>query len=570
MGEIDLLVGLTARLASSPRLDDFVGPVVDELVARGFAAVWVAVLDEDTGELITLADVIDGAPSATPFAATIALDTRQPLGRAFLERRMIHVAEPAALQVLEDGDPDDVDDADDAPSDRLALPRSVLAYLRGRPFACGPTLGSRGQPVGAVVLSSYRGAQPVPEAVVAHGVVRALIDQLGVAMERAVLVARLERLDANLRRAQASIARDGRLKAVGELSAGVAHDLNNLCGFTTLAVSVGARSPADAFEVMPRIERANLAIRDLVGRLQRAGRPSSGETEAANLPRILDDLLIMLKPVLREHAVELDVELAPVPLVACDPVLVQQVVLNLVLNARDALTEVPADRRVIKIRVRDDDGVVRLIVADTGPGIAPQVLGRLFQPFATTKRDAHLGLGLASSRSSLAQHGATIEAANLPTGGAVFEVTLAAAPAAAPVAAVAPPAARPAGQHARVLAVDDDPDVVYIIHAYLEPLGYQIATATSSAQAIDAVTREAFDLVLCDIGMPKHSGPEVCRLMREAGYRGKFVLMTGWDRQSLGSDSRSDDWEAMLTKPFLGADLIEVIDAVLGHVSRPG
>jgi signal transduction histidine kinase len=557
MGEFDLLVGLTARLASTARLDDVVDAVVHELVVLGFGAVWISVLDEETGNLTTLTDVIDGAPSPRPYAATIALDTRQPLGKSFRERRMINVPEPASLYIIEHAN-------DLVPADRPALPRAVFDYLRGRPFACGPTLGSRGQPVGGIVLSSYRGAQPIAEAALAQGLVRALIDHLGIAMERTLLVARLERLDANLGRAQASIVRDGRLKSVGELAAGVAHDLNNLCGFTMLAVAVGARSASDALEVMPRIERSNRAIRDLVGRLQRAGRPPSGETEAANLPRIVEDLLAMLKPVLREHAVELDVELAPVSPVACDPVLIQQVVMNLVLNARDALAEVPADRRVIKIRVRDDDGVVRMIIADTGPGIAPEMLDRLFQPFATTKRDAHLGLGLATSRSSLAQYGATIDASTLPTGGAVFEVTLISAPLEKThqleLSAPTDPAAT---LHARILAVDDDPDVVYIIRAYLEPLGYDIATATSSAQALEAVASDAFDLVLCDIGMPRHSGPEVCRLMRETGYRGKFVLMTGWDSQSLSLEARADDWEAMLKKPFLGSDLIQVIDGVL-------
>ena len=272
MGEFDLLVGLTARLASTARLDDVVGAVVHELVVLGFEAVWVSVLDEETGRLTTLSDVIDGAPSPRSYAQTIALDTRQPLGKSFRERRMINVPEPASLYIVEH--PNDL-----GPSDRLALPRSVFDYLRGRPFACGPLLGSRGQPVGAIVLSSYRGGQPIGEAALAQGLVRALLDQLGIAMERALLVARLERLDANLGRAQASIVRDGRLKAVGELSAGVAHDLNNLCGFTMLAVAVGARSAIDALEVMPRIERTNRAIRDLVGRLQRASRPPSAEVD---------------------------------------------------------------------------------------------------------------------------------------------------------------------------------------------------------------------------------------------------------------------------------------------------
>ncbi len=565
MGEFDLLVGLTARLASTARLDDVVGAVVHELVVLGFDAVWIAVLEEEAGNLVTLCDIVDGAPSPKPFATTIALDTREPLGKAFRERRVINVTDLTSLHIV---DSVDNDNDDDSPTDRLALPRQVFDYLHGRPFACGPALGSRGQPVGAMVLSSYRGAEAIPDPVLSQGLVRALIAHLGIAMERALLTARLERLDASLAHAQSSTARDRQLKAVGELAAGVAHDLNNLCGISMLAVSVGSRSAADAFEVMPRIEGANRAIRDMVGRLQRAGRPPSGEPEIAHLAHILDDLRVMLGPALREHVIELDIELAPVPPVACDPVLILQVVMNLVLNARDALTEVPPDRRAIKIRVRDDGGVVRMIVMDTGPGIAPGILDRLFQPFATTKRDAHLGLGLATSRSSLAHHGATIEARTLPTGGAVFEVTMVAAPDGSPReiepapthADTAASLAVDSARHARILAVDDDQDVVIIIRTYLEPLGYELATATSSAQALEAAATEPFDLVLCDIGMPKHSGIEVCRLMRQAGYRGKFVLMTGWD---VNIEDRAEGWEAVLKKPFVGAELIQVIDSVL-------
>ena len=590
MGEFELLVGLTARLASTARLDDLVEVIAHEIVALGFGAVWIAALDEESGKLVTLKDVIDGAPSPRPFAREIALDTRQPLGRAFRERRMINVTDPAQLHLVDQTAPPfggaaargqaPVGDRDAAaaPGDRLVLPRAVHSYLRGRPFACGPTLGSRGQPVGALVLSSYRGAQAIPEAVLAHGLLRVMIDQLGVAMERALHVARLERLDADLGRAQAAIVRDARLKALGELSLGVAHDLNHYAGIAMLAIGVGERSPADAAEVMPRIAQAVRAFRDLVARLQRAQRPPADELETADVARVVDDLATLLRPVLRNAAIELEVELAALPRVQADAVLVQQVVLNLVLNACDAMTGSPGSsgERTIRIRAGCDDLAVRLIVEDTGPGIPREVLDRLFQPYTTTKRDAHLGLGLATSRSALAQHGATIEARNAPAGGAVFEVVLRAAPTrpaeptgssepAPGAAASVHPAPGPSiGRRARVLAVDDDPDVVNIIRAYLEPLGYDIGTATTSAKALAATASERFDLVLCDIGRPQHSGPEVCRLRREAGYRGKFVLMTGWDRQNLDPASCAGEWEAMLKKPFLGADLIQVLDAVLG------
>lgn len=548
MGEIELLVGLTARLAATSRLEELVEVIAHELVTLGFGAVWIAILDEESGKLTTVRDVIEGAVSPRPYAREIALDTRQPLGRAFRERRVINIADPSTLQLSDE----------DAPAgDRMVLPRAVHGYLRGRPFACGPTLGSRGQPVGALVLSSYRGDKPIPDSVLAHGLVRALIDQLGIAMERALHVARLERLDRERAEVQALIAESAQARATAALAASVAHDLNHYVGLAALAVSVGERSPADAAEAMPRIAQALRAFGDLVERLQRAARPSHAGDAVADVARIIDDLAALLRPSLRGHHVELEVELDELPPVAADRVVVQQVLFNLLINARDALAASP--RRTIRIRGRAEPGSVRVTVSDTGPGLAPEILERLFQPYATTKRDGHLGLGLASARSQLAQHGATIDAHN--DGGAVFEIVLRASePLPAPVALPHAPSPAP---HARVLAVDDDPDVVYIIRAYLEPLGYEIATATSAGHALDAAASERFDLVLCDIGLPRQSGPEVCRLMRAAGYRGKFVLMTGWDTQNLTAEATTDEWQALLKKPFLGADLIQVIDAVL-------
>src|SRR5262249_37195871 len=157
--------------------------------------------------------------------------------------------------------------------------------------------------------------------------------------------------------------------AVGELASAVAHDLNNLTGIALLAASVGMRSPADAVDMLPRIERAHRAIGDLVARLQRLARAPAGDLEAANPEPANEDIVIMVKPVLRERSIEVEAVLPAVPAVRCDPVLVHQVVLNLVMNAHDALDLVPPDGRRIRIELRDDGGVVRVIVSDNGPGI---------------------------------------------------------------------------------------------------------------------------------------------------------------------------------------------------------
>ena len=557
MGPTDLLAGVTARLASTARLDEIVDTVLSEIVALGFGAVWLAVLDEQTGVLSTLKEVIDGVDTTQDMPKISVDDMRHPVSTGFREHRMVNIPDPDALHIFERED-------DVVPVGQFALPRTVYNRLRGHPFACGPLFGSRGQPVGALGLSSYRGRQPIPDDLLSQGTLRAFLDHLGIALERAVHV---EQLNASLVKAQAAIINDARIKAVGELAAAVAHDLNNLCGIALLAASAGKRSSADALDMLPRIERANLAIRDLVARLQRIARAPSSEPRS-DVQQIVEDILIMVKPMLREHSIEAEVKLPPVPAVRCDPVLIHQVVLNLVINATDALSELPTDRRHIRIVLRDDHGVVRLAVADTGPGIAPAVLPQLFQPFITSKRDAHLGLGLAAARASLQQFGAQIEGRNAPAGGAVFEVTFVVAPprtsedpgAEAPVPAPVAP-----GQRARIFAIDDDVDVVEIIRVNLELEGYVVATATGSTEALALASTEPFDLVLCDIGMPKQNGIDVCRSLRNAGYRGKLVLMTGWDHYGgMSDEQRAVACDALLKKPFVGSELIRVIESLLG------
>jgi DNA-binding response OmpR family regulator len=107
--------------------------------------------------------------------------------------------------------------------------------------------------------------------------------------------------------------------------------------------------------------------------------------------------------------------------------------------------------------------------------------------------------------------------------------------------------------------------VVYIIRAYLDPHGHAVATATTSAEALAIAADQPFDLVLCDIGMPKQNGIDVCRSLRDGGYRGKLVLMTGWDNYELSDEQRAVAFDTLLKKPFLGADLLAMIEAVLGR-----
>jgi signal transduction histidine kinase len=557
--EFARLARLTARLASTARLDEIVDTVLDEIVDLGFGAVWMAGLDEPTGNLRTLKEVIDGVDTTHEMPEIFMLDMRQPIGHGFQEGRMINIPDPDALYILERGD-------EEVPPGRLALPRVIYQHMRGHPFACGPLLGSRRQPVGAIGLSSYRGQQQIPDEVLTHGMLRAFMDHLGIAMERASNLTKLERLNGNLLKAQTTISRDAQLKAVGELAAAVAHDLNNLSGVALMAISIGERSEASALEVLPRIARANRAIGSLVARLQRvayAGIHNQNDG-IANVREIVEDVVVLVGPVLREHAVVLELKLSTTGTARSDPTLIHQLVLNLILNALDALREHDVGHRHLRIRLTDDEDIVRLVVADSGPGIGSNVLPQIFQPFVTTK-PGHAGLGLSAAHAALKHFGGTITCRNASTGGAVFEVTLTRTDRATlPVTKASNLQPRPTSRRtAKILVVDDDEDIVAVICAFLEPLGHEVVTACDADQALVIAATRAFDLILCDIGMPKRNGLDVCQALQETGFQGKIALMTGWEIQHIRSDPRAVGCARILSKPFFGEDLIREIDALL-------
>ncbi len=552
MGSFDLLAGMTARLASAMRLDELGEIASRELTTLGFPGIWMAVFDEQTATVTTLRRTVAGAEVSWGIPTLSITDPRLPIALGFRERRMVNIPDPAALAILDGGE--------DLPPDQLGLPRGFLESLRGCPFACGPLFGSHGQPVGAIGLSRDLDQGPIPDALLTSGALPVFFEHVGLAMERARHVAQI---DARLAEAQAQLVSEPRATVVGEAASWVAHDVRNLVNIALFEADVGMRSPASALERLPRIQLINRTIGDLVARMQRIARASDGDDGTADLRQIVDDVLTMLRPMLHQRSIAIDAELPVVPPVRCDRVLAHQIVLNLLVNAQDALALVPEERRRIVVELHDDGGVVRLIVADSGSGIAPGVLPRLFEHGVTTKRDGHLGLGLAAVHTALRNFGGAIVAGTAPGGGARFDVTL---PALA-IAGAAPDHSPPpsAGHHhpARILAIDDDPDVVCIIREYLEPLGHAVATATGSAEAVAMATAEPFDLVLCDLAMPKQNGIDVCRSLRDVGYRGKLVLMTGWENYGLSDEQRGVACDLLLKKPFLGADLIGAIDMLL-------
>ena len=551
---------MTTRLASMANLDEIADVVSKEIAALGFGAIWIAVVDEPTGQLVTVRELIDGRDTTAEMPRISSLDMRQPIGHGFRQRRMINIKDPASLLIIEEN-------TAGIPEGQMALPRVIFEHLRRHPFACGPLLGSRGQPVGALGLSSYRGHEPLPDQLFDDGLLRAFMSHLGIAMERALHVQRLERTNGELLRAQELLMQESRMRAVGELAAAVAHDLNNLSGIVLMSLSsVKPESPHTA-QVVKRAEGAIQAIGEMSRRLQRIARTGAeSKTGAVDLKSVMEDIVALVRPLCREDSIQLEVsEIRGPVLVLGEQTMVRQVLMNLILNAREAVMGVREDRRLIELRVRRVGEVVCLDVRDHGPGLAPEMTGQVFKPFVSTK-PGHAGLGLATVYASMKHFGGKVEASNEPDGGACFSLTFTAS---GEAAATDAEEEVKAPRHLSVLVVDDEPDFVAGVCDLLVEGGHKVSSAHDGEEAISKVARHDFDLVLMDLGLPRRNGLEILRALRGEGVTSKMVLMTGWDSDAVQVDPRSVFCDSILQKPFRRRDLDQVLTTLFGRAAAP-
>ncbi|NKJ38766.1 ATP-binding protein [Rhizobium sp. SG570] len=245
------------------------------------------------------------------------------------------------------------------------------------------------------------------------------------------LAIRIERLDARARLAQSELARMSRLMIVGELGTSIAHEVSQ--PITAIAANGNAAlrwlsaTPADQDEARRAIERIVMdagRAGDVIGRVRGLVARSAPSRDRIDLIEAITDVLELVRSEIRKSQILLRTELASdLPLVAGDRVQVQQVILNLIMNAIEALTEVDAEARELLVSAAADESKITVSVRDSGIGVPLATLDTIFDAFYTTKPNG-MGMGLAISRSIIEAHGGTVYAApNFPHG-TVFGFTL--------------------------------------------------------------------------------------------------------------------------------------------------
>jgi len=394
-----------------------------------------------------------------------------------------------------------------------------------------------------------------------------------------------------LRDRESQLLQAQKMEAVGRLAGGIAHDINNYlaairgqCELVKMKTGEGDPTRRRMDLVLETSDRAST----LIERLLAFSRRQPVERRVVDLNVVISDL----KPMM-ERLIGADLRLQTRPCATrcalnIDPSQLEQVVVNLLVNAREAMPrggEVTltcqclsfADDAPLRPPVLEPGGYVELRVEDTGEGIDPQVEARIFEPFFTTKEDAS-GLGLPTVYGIVQQNGGTILVDSEPGEGTAFRVLLPRheLPATFLEAGEDVPAEVPTGEGERVLVVDDHPEFLDSLRGLLEGWGYEVETAGDAAQAEErvAAARRPFDLVVTDVVMPGRSGPELVRRLRRrngplralfiSGYTGDVTLsqFDGAAGQGAGDGALVVE---LLHKPFrfetLATKVRQILDA---------
>jgi signal transduction histidine kinase len=360
-----------------------------------------------------------------------------------------------------------------------------------------------------------------------------------------------------------------RFIAAGTLAAGVAHEINNPLSYLLGNVELMRRrletgSERERFaEALDDMADGLGRIRDVVRDLSTLARPDEDVVGALDVRRVIDAAIRIVTPSLK-HRTRVETRYADdVPLVLANESRLGQVLMNLLLNASQAMPERPRSESLVEVRARREGSLAVLEVADNGTGIAPAHLGRVFDPFFTTKDvGVGTGLGLSVCRGIVEALGGRIEVESEIGQGATFRVSLPAAPI---TAGSARPAPREGQVGGRVLLVDDEPLVRRAVSQLLAARGYEVEQADGVREALsllEAGTR--FDVVVCDVMMPEASGAELHARLLEARpeLAPRMVFVTGGAVTESTRAFLDRSAAAVVHKPFELAALAAAIESV--------
>ncbi len=383
---------------------------------------------------------------------------------------------------------------------------------------------------------------------------------------------------------EAQLLRTQRLESVGRLAGGIAHDLNNILASIFIATPLlreSLHSPDD-LELVDTIESSAQRGADIIKQLLTFSRGLPGQQVPLQLTLLVREMCKIIAETFPKNITAQLVAPPDLPLVSGNTTQLHQVLMNLCVNARDAMptggtltiTLAPAqlDDAFVQLHPGAQPGAyVRLSVSDTGVGIPPQDLDQLFDPFFTTKKVGEgTGLGLSTTLGIVRSHHGFILVESAPGQGAEFQIYLPASPLPATPAEATPPAVTPVvppGQGELVLVVDDETNIRQMTCQILERSGYRVVAAADGAAALALYAQHQPEVhaVLTDLMMPNLDGPALIRELQRQNTTAKIIAMSGYAAQPELLNELNIAAHAFLAKPFGAAVLLQTLRRMLAN-----
>jgi PAS domain S-box-containing protein len=360
------------------------------------------------------------------------------------------------------------------------------------------------------------------------------------------------------------VIREQKFRTLGSLAAGVAHNINNrltpVLGWTEMLLErLAAGETIEPSELAHALTVINQGAGDSVGtvrRLQEYSRPARVKgPESVQLREVVEQLLALTRPQWDNEAArrgvrfEIDLRVDPAPPILAVASEIREALLNILENA---LAAMPRGGR-LTIQVRGEDGRALVSVADTGTGMSPEVQRLAFEPFFTTRGSSGgTGLGLALAQEIVHRYGGAITLSSREGIGTTFTLSFPAVE----IEATRSPVFLPVLEPMRIIAVEDEPEVLDLVRAMLTHAGHTVVGAASGREALTLFAQDGADLVITDLGMSGMTGLALAEQLK-ARRPVPIVLMTGWAEDL--DESATSTVDVVLAKPFTREKLFEAI-----------
>ena len=382
------------------------------------------------------------------------------------------------------------------------------------------------------------------------------------------------------KRAQEHLFRAQRMESIGTLAGGIAHDLNNILSPIMMSVDMLRLNENDAETsrwlgmIKENAERGT----ELVKQVLTFARGMAGERIKVQLKHIVKDLVAVLSETLpRSITVKFEIE-PELWTISADPTQIHQVLMNVCINARDAMpmggtlrikaSNAAVDENYARMNIDAEPGnFVRVVVSDSGTGMTLDVLKRIFDPFFTTKEVGKgTGLGLATTMTIVKSHGGFINVYSEPSKGTRFSIYLPAIEAPSEGRTTEPEGSIPRGNGELILVVDDEVNIREVTAATLSRFGYKAVTAVdgTDALAIYAQQHDEIALVLTDMAMPYMDGAALIRALKKMRPDIRVIAMSGLISDSQTAELANLNINAMMSKPFTAETLLTTLATVFG------